>query len=427
MAKWTTSTALKAINTARADIAKRKEEDGENFTYEPWAVPDAETQANQAEEINRRYAELQQNGPSDAILAARQSVADSNAAYKNMVEENQRQREQEQAMLQNPLTVGSLDSYKAYKNASADQQTALANIYTAQNTKPTGYERFTGTAANAKKLANQFKTDYGVSDDDYNTLMEGYKAYRSGQAANALNSYGNISDEQKKALQKIHDLKTDTVTDSTDVGSFASNIWNSVTGKTQKNKAEASNLKEEFKQKYGVDDTTYTAWQAKYDEDRTNDEEKEAAQKEGKRTQSQELEYANNVFLSKANSSSSDALKQAIYDYIDQEDATQTSEAMQYAESASNANDDYSALQKQKLQLAQAKASIQSQYGLSDDDFENLKYYGQELYDAENRKKQQQEAYDNVHTGSTVKNIAGGIKNSAAALTTYMYGGVGGI
>ena len=452
MAKWSTSTALKAINNARADIAKRKEEDGESFTYEPWAVPDEETQANQAEEINRRYAELQQNGASDAILAARQSVADSNAAYKNMVEENQRQREQEQTMLQNALTVGSLDSYKAYKNASADQQTALANIYTAQTKTLTGFDRYAGnnSTSSASALTNQFKADYGVSDDDYNMLMNGYKAYRNSQSANALATYDSISDEQKKALEKIRSLKTDGTANNTTVsggdrysgyktsernaaGTLAQKVWNNITGKTQQNNAEASALKEEFKQKYGVDDTTYSTWQARYDKEQTDKEEDAAAHKEGVRTQSQELEYANKSFSNVTSKDTGDgtswndrtnALKQAMYDYIDQEDATQTSEGMQYAESASNIS---SELQKQKSQLAKTKAAIQSKYNLSDNEFDDLKYYGQELYDAENRKKQQQEAYDNVHTGSRLKNVAGALKNTATALTLNAYGGIGAI
>ena len=244
MAKWSTSTALKAINNARADIAKRKEEDGENFTYEPWAVPDEETQANQAEEINRRYAELQQNGASDAILAARQSVADSNAAYKNMVEENQRQREQEQTMLQNALTVGSLDSYKAYKNASADQQTALANIYTAQNQTLTGYDRFAGNKAgtySATKLADQFKSDYGVSDADYNTLMDGYNTYRQAKSKQASDTYTSLTDSQKTLLDEISESQ------SSKQGSAVYRAQSKIN---------------QLKQETGVDDDTVNNWQS---------------------------------------------------------------------------------------------------------------------------------------------------------------------
>ena len=244
MAKWSTSTALKAINNARADIAKRKEEDGESFTYEPWAVPDEETQANQAEEINRRYTELQQNGASDAILAARQSVADSNAAYKNMVEENQRQREQEQTMLQNALTVGSLDSYKAYKNASADQQTALANIYTAQNQTLTGYDRFAGNKTgtySATKLADQFKSDYGVSDDDYNTLMDGYNTYRQAKSKQATNAYSSLTDSQKTLLDEISESQ------SSKQGSAVYRAQSKIN---------------QLKQETGVDDDTVNNWQS---------------------------------------------------------------------------------------------------------------------------------------------------------------------
>lgn len=244
MAKWSTSTALKAINNARADIAKRKEEDGENFTYEPWAVPDEETQVNQAEEINRRYAELQQNGASDAILAARQSVADSNAAYKNMAEENQRQREQEQTMLQNALTVGSLDSYKAYKNASADQQTALANIHAAQNQTLTGYDRFVGNKAgtySATKLADQFKSDYGVSDDDYNTLMDGYNTYRQAKSKQASDTYSSLTDSQKTLLDEISESQ------SSKQGSAVYRAQSKIN---------------QLKQETGVDDDTVNNWQS---------------------------------------------------------------------------------------------------------------------------------------------------------------------
>ena len=448
--KWTTNKALTALNNARADVAKRR--DDEDFTYEPWAVPDAEQQAIEAEEINQRYAQLQQNGPSAAVLAGRQTMSDYNAALKTAQEAAQASRENEQRMLQNALTVGSLDSYKAYKNATAEQQAALENIYTAQNTMLTGYDRFvknkngTGSAGN---LANQFKSDYGVSDEDYENLMNGYKTYRSGQAANAMAAYTNLSSEQKKALEKIRSLKTDGTANNTKVsggdrysgyktserdasGTIAQNLRNAITGKTQQDKAEAENLKEEFKQKYGVDDATYTAWQAKYDEDQTARAEDAAAHREGVRTQSQELEYANKKFsniTSKGDSATwnqrTQALKQEIYDYLDQEDAAQTAEAMQYAETASNISNDGGKAQRQKL--AQVKASIQSKYGLSDDEFEDLKYYGQELYDSDTRKKQQQEAYDNVHQGSTLKNIVGGIQNTANALVLNPYGGLGAI
>ena len=339
-----------------------------------------------------------------------------------------------------------------YNNATDDQKSALENIYTAQTKTLTGFDRYAGnnSTSSASALANQFKTDYGVSDDDYNILMNGYKTYRNSQSANALATYDNISDEQKKALEKIRSLKTDGTANNTTVsggdrysgyktsernaaGTLAQKVWNNITGKTQQNNAEASALKEEFKEKYGVDDTTYSTWQARYDKEQTDKEEDAAAHKEGVRTQSQELEYANKSFSNVTSKDTGDgtswndrtnALKQAMYDYIDQEDATQTSEGMQYAESASNIS---SELQKQKSQLAKTKAAIQSKYNLSDDEFDDLKYYGQELYDAENRKKQQQEAYSNVHTGSRLKNVAGALKNTATALTLNAYGGIGAI
>ncbi len=235
--KWTTNKALKALNNARADVAKRR--DDEDFTYEPWAVPDAEQQANEAEEINRRYAQ-QQNGPSAAVLAGRQTMSDYNSALKTAQEAAQISRENEQRMLQNALTAGSLDSYKAYKNATAEQQAALENIYSAQNTIPTGFERATGKAKNASKMADQFKTTYGVDDDVYNSLMEGYNTYRQSKSKLASDSYSTLTDSQKDLLDEI------TESQSSKQGSAAYRAQSKIN---------------QLKQETSVDDDTLNMWQ----------------------------------------------------------------------------------------------------------------------------------------------------------------------
>ena len=251
--KWTTNKALTALNNARADVAKRR--DDEDFTYEPWAVPDAEQQANEAEEINQRYAQLQQNGPSAAVLAGRQTMSDYNAALKTAQEAAQASRENEQRMLQNALTVGSLDSYKAYKNATAEQQAALQDIYSAQNTIPTGFERATGRAKNVSKMADQFKTTYGVDDDAYNSLMEGYNTYRQSKSKLASDSYSTLTDSQKdlldeiaesqsskqgsaayRAQSKINQLKQETAADDDTL-----NMWQSLRNDEKNVRVSASN------------------------------------------------------------------------------------------------------------------------------------------------------------------------------------------
>lgn len=104
--KWTTSKALKAINNARSDISKRKDDD--DFSYEPWETGTAEEQAAQYEAFNQRIEQYKQNGGlTEAEKARRDAVrANTEAEQARQIQEQQASN----AALQNALTTGSLDS-----------------------------------------------------------------------------------------------------------------------------------------------------------------------------------------------------------------------------------------------------------------------------------------------------------------------------
>lgn len=300
---------------------------------------------------------------------------------------------------------------QAYRLATPTQKSALENIYTAQNSTRTGADRYSGYN-DSDYLTGQFKKNNNVDDEAYKNLMAGYKMYRAQQALSAQDSYNGASEEQKNALAKIGELR------STD------GILNGITGKTKKNQQEAQSLADQFKKQYGVDDATYSTWQGMNDQEQAEKEAEEEAKKSGKRTYSQELDYAANMFKTKGGNNS-DALKNDISTYNTMASEAKMQRSSALAESASNIQTDFGEAAQKKADAY--RESLKKKYGLTENDIDDLVYYGQELDDYNNRQQQKQEAYNNVHQDSTAKNILGGIKNTATALALNPYAGIGAI
>ena len=411
MAYSAATRAFKAINSAMDDIEKRRKKEGESFTYEPWAVPSEEEQSIRAAQVNQRYADIAQNGPDAAAIAGREAMKNLQAQQKYLQYQREMEEQRNNRLLQNGFTQGDIDASNMYRNASTAQKSALENIYTAQSMTPSGGDRYSGYTT-SDYMANQFKKDNSVDDEAYKNLMAGYKAYRAQQALAAQDSYSGITDEQKKELSRIGETQS------------TGGILNGITGKTKQSQQEAQSLTDQFKKKYGVDDATYSAWQGMNDQEQAEKEAEEEASKSGKRTYSQELDYAENMFKAKGKSNS-DSLRADISKYSSMVSEAKMQRSSGLAESASNIQTDFG--EQAQKDADSFRESLKKKYALSDNDIDDLVYYGQELDDYSNRQQQKQEAYNNVHQDSTAKNILGGIKNTATALTLNPYAGIGAI
>ena len=339
----------------------------------------------------------------------RDRVVRAQEQYRQYQQEVEAQRNQR--LLQNGFTQGDIDASNMYRNASPAQKSALENIYTAQSMTPTGGDRYSGYTT-SDYMANQFKKDNSVNDEAYKNLMAGYKAYRAQQALAAQDSYSGITDEQKKELSQIGETQS------------TGGILNGITGRTKQSQQEAQSLADQFKKKYGVDDATYSTWQGMNDQEQADKEAAEEASKSGKRTYSQELDYAENMFKAKGKNNS-DSLRSDISKYSSMVSEAKMQRSSGLAESASNIQTDFG--EQAQKDADSFRESLKKKYALSDNDIDDLVYYGQELDDYSNRQQQKQEAYNNVHQGSTAKNILGGIKNTATALTLNPYAGIGAI
>ena len=411
MAYSAATRAFKAINSARDDIEKRRKEEGESFTYEPWAVPSEEEQSIRAAQVNQRYADIVQNGPDAAAIAGREAMKNLQAQQKYLQYQREMEEQRNNRLLQNGFTQGDIDASNMYRNASPAQKSALENIYTAQSMIPTGGDRYSGYTS-SDYMANQFKKDNSVDDEAYKNLMAGYKAYRAQQALAAQDSYSGVTDEQKKELSRIGETQS------------TGGILNGITGRTKQSQQEAQSLTDQFKKKYGVDDATYSTWQGMNDQEQAYKEAAGEVSRSGKRTYSQELYYADAMFKVKGKNNS-DSLRSDISKYSSMVSEAKMQRSSGLAESASNIQTDFGD-QAQK-DADSFRESLKKKYALSDNDIDDLVYYGQELDDYSNRQQQKQEAYNNVHQGSTAKNILGGIKNTATALTLNPYAGIGAI
>lgn len=264
MAYSAATRAFKAINSARDDIEKRRKEEGESFTYEPWAVPSEEEQSIRAAQVNQRYADIVQNGPDAAAIAGREAMKNLQAQQKYLQYQREMEEQRNNRLLQNGFTQGDINAYQDYKNASAGIQSGLQNIADIQQNTLTGFDRRVGNTTgtfSATRAANQFKQENNLDDEAYNRLMAGYKTYRAKQSLAAEDSYSGITDEQKNELSQIGKMQN------------TKGLLNDITGKAMRNRREAKDLSNQFKQKYGVDDATYSTWQGMNDQEDTEKEE----------------------------------------------------------------------------------------------------------------------------------------------------------
>lgn len=194
----------------------------------------------------------------------RDRVVRAQEQYRQYQQEVEAQRNQR--LLQNGFTQGDLSAYQDYQNASAGIQSGLQNVADIQRNTLTGFDRRVGNTTgtfSATRAANQFKQENNLDDEAYNRLMAGYKTYRAKQALAAEDSYSGITDEQKNELSQIGNMQN------------TKGLLNDITGKVMRNRREAKDLSNQFKQKYGVDDATYDTWQGMNDQE---DAEKEEAQ-----------------------------------------------------------------------------------------------------------------------------------------------------
>lgn len=194
----------------------------------------------------------------------RDRVVRAQEQYRQYQQEVEAQRNQR--LLQNGFTQGDINAYQDYKNASAGIQSGLQNIADIQQNTLTGFDRRVGNTTgtfSATRAANQFKQDNNLDDEAYNRLMAGYKTYYAKQALAAEDSYSGITDEQKNELSQIGNMQN------------TKGLLNDITGKAMRNRREAKDLSNQFKQKYGVDDATYSTWQGMNNQE---DAEKEEAQ-----------------------------------------------------------------------------------------------------------------------------------------------------
>ncbi len=194
----------------------------------------------------------------------RDRVVRAQEQYRQYQQEVEAQRNQR--LLQNGFTQGDINAYQDYKNASAGIQSGLQNIAHIQQNTLTGFDRRVGNTTgtfSATRAANQFKQENNLDDEAYNRLMAGYKTYYAKQALAAEDSYSGITDEQKNELSQIGNMQN------------TKGLLNDITGKAMRNRREAKDLSNQFKQKYGVDDATYSTWQGMNDQE---DAEKEEAQ-----------------------------------------------------------------------------------------------------------------------------------------------------
>ena len=194
----------------------------------------------------------------------RDRVVRAQEQYRQYQQEVEAQRNQR--LLQNGFTQGDINAYQDYKNASAGIQSGLQNIANIQQNTLTGFDRRVGNTTgtfSATRAANQFKQENNLDDEAYNRLMAGYKTYRAEQSLAAEDSYSGITDEQKNELSQIGKMQN------------TKGLLNDITGKAMRNRQEAKDLSNQFKQKYGVDAATYSTWQGMNNQE---DAEKEEAQ-----------------------------------------------------------------------------------------------------------------------------------------------------
>lgn len=245
--------------------------------------------------------------------------------------------------------------------------------------------------------------------------MASYAQYKDTKGAQ-LASYDSLADDIRSDLENIRDTKNDEKILGVIPNIFAT---------------EGQDLENAFKEKYNVSDTVLKSleevsrdaasrdeFNAQFGDGKWEQARTDYQSKNFTRTQGEELDYAKSKF-SEATPNVNE-LRADISNY----NSTTTKKAEDYFSrptlresikaiaSGENAND--------------IKKQIMNKYDLTDDEFEDLAYYGKELDDYDKRQRQQEDAKAAVNTGDTGKDVVGGTVNSAAALLANPTAGING-
>lgn len=245
--------------------------------------------------------------------------------------------------------------------------------------------------------------------------MASYAQYKDTKGAQ-LASYDSLADDIRSDLENIRDAKNDEKILGVIPNIFAT---------------EGQDLENAFKEKYNVSDTVLKSleevsrdaasrdeFNAQFGDGKWEQARTDYQSKNFTRTQGEELDYAKSKF-SEATPNVNE-LRADISNY----NSTTTKKAEDYFSrptlresikaiaSGENAND--------------IKKQIMNKYDLTDDEFEDLAYYGKELDDYDKRQRQQEDAKAAVNTGDTGKDVVGGTVNSAAALLANPTAGING-
>lgn len=328
---------------------------------------------------------------------------------------------------------------------------AVSNIYNSSKQlvarmHDTSINRYDGTLADYTRYRQQkeeqerlqaeyqqYKQQQAVQDiaspDVTQDSMAEYAQYKNTTGAQ-LADYDLISNEVKDRVNDLNQarrygLASGGLIRKTDDGS-------GLFGYTLDPMWKADDIEKDLEENYGVDDTTVRAINktaaVANKRDKVNADKgegyyenqlQEKASKNWTRTYPEEIEYATSRFSDATTDTA--ALRAEIENYNSQKqigdkaNSTNTVAGMGSVNYALNGGN--TAVEKLKQQIMQT-------YDLTDDEFEDLAYYGGELDDYDRRLEQQEEAKANVNTGSTAGDIKGGIKNSALALAANPLAGI---
>lgn len=312
-------------------------------------------------------------------------------------EDTEQQRAEKQARAQ---ALAYQQAYSQYKQAQNIDKVTNASAYTDSQydlatqdaLKAEAYEGINSRLKNRLTETNDIVSNPQMSEE------------RSGlQNLNPFNLYKNVkatieeANEAKQSLQDEYGLNT-----------YQTNALleqNKTAAKTK----EDEDARNKIIEQYNITDPDYGK-----------------PKDDASRNYHEEIEYANN-YLSE-HSENPDELRNEVTAYLDADDAANEAEAGVSAESMSGNTTAADQAQYLRYNADNKAKAIMEKYGYTDEkEFKKLAQYVQELNDYDGRVEQQREAYNNVHTGSTAKNIAGGVANTVNALTANVLSGAGGV
>lgn len=318
--------------------------------------------------------------------------------------------------------------------ANANRKLAAENVETTQQLSYKDYldRKYQGITPKTSP-AEQVGIADAISPDLASDSMASYAEYKNTKGAQ-LASYDLIADEVKDKLTELNNLRDTDNTGlirKTDDGS-------GIFGYTLSPGYKENDIKKELNDVYNLsssdvdtlaevnkmakqrDESNAVVGQGSYEKNLAED-----AKKNYKRTYTEELAYAQEQFANKGGDNAQD-LRSAVTEYNNLYKTAQLDQAGAALEMSTNV-DSGNASEENFRKAGAMKASIMSKYKLSEEDWEDLKYYGQELDDYDEDAKVKQEAYENVHQDSVAKNVYGGFQNTLNSIGTYVAAPIGGI